>query len=144
LLSVGKNGAHAVSGYDWAFVSAERAAGHPKLGYVRHQANDELSYFTLVEFLILALLSRREMSAQTLSVSLAANDDFGPMPGLGTLAPMLRKLARDQVVISRNAGGSRRNYYSLTGKGTERLLAMSRRWLTLNAAIRSLLPAMSR
>jgi len=94
--------------------------------------------FTLQELFVLGVLKEREMYGLEIVRSLSTHSDFGISPGMGIVYPLLKTLVKEGTLRSRRVNGTPRTYYSLTDHGRERLLAIARRWASLNNAVQSL------
>jgi len=94
----------------------------------------------VVEFAILALLSREPMYGWQLSHELIDNGGF--IGSIGTLYPVLSRLRAKGWVITYDEpseAGPARRYYRLTPAGTESLAEFTAQWQTFSTALTSLL-----
>ena len=109
---------------------------HPRTGQVATLSN--ISAFTLYEFFVLGLLKEREMLGIEVVRSLSAQENVGSPPAMGIVYPLLKTLVKDGALRSRQVSGTPRIYYSLTDQGRMRLLAIAKRWASINDTVQSL------
>jgi PadR family transcriptional regulator PadR len=92
----------------------------------------------LLEFLILKIISSREMYVADMLARLSSTE-FATQEG--TLYPLLSKLRRDGLVDyiwQESDAGPPRKYYTLTAKGEAQLAELADYWKSINTTISQL------
>ena len=93
------------------------------------------------ELLILRLLEEQEMYGYEIVQAIRERTGAVVAVGEGVVYPVLHGLEHDGALKSRtrNVGGRRRIYYSVTAKGSRRLASLADGWSNLTAAIQTVL-----
>ena len=92
----------------------------------------------LLEFLVLTIISRREVYAADILGALASTD-FATQEG--TLYPLFSRLRREGFVAYEwveSESGPPRKYYSLTARGRDHLQTLKEYWKEINNTINKL------
>ena len=95
------------------------------------------------ELLLLRLLDQNEMYGYELVRSIRAATGEAITLGEGVIYPVLHSLERNGALKSNRkaVGGRTRVYYSLTGKGRQRLDKLQKDWRRIQGGITSVLEA---
>lgn len=87
---------------------------------------------------VLEVLSRGEMYGYELSEAIAGRSGDILTLGKGTLYPLLYNLEAKGLVVAESRqsdNGRKRRYYSITGKGTEKLISQKEQWQRLQQGV---------
>ena len=89
------------------------------------------------ELLVLKLLTRKEMYGYEIVKAIQLQTKENISFGEGCIYPYLHYLEKEKLVSSsrKEVAGRSRNYYRLTGRGTQRLGELSREWDRVAAGI---------